>query len=207
MPLLQTVPPASEPITLTEAKAHLRVDVTDDDAYITALITAAREYAEGLTDRQFITATWSLVLDAFPGPSLMGVPAGVPFSMPGHAVQLEKSPIQTVSSIQYLDMAGTLQTMPSSDYATELVSAPGRITPAFGKIWPVTLPQIGAVKITFVAGYGNAAAVPQGIKNWMLIRLATLYENREEVALMNRGKIEPLPYVDRLLDSYCVVTF
>ena len=56
-------------MSLTEAKLHLRVEVTDDDALITALISAARQYAETLTQRQFVTATWKLVLDSFPGPA------------------------------------------------------------------------------------------------------------------------------------------
>lgn len=204
MPYILVTPAASEPVSLVEAKAHLRVDVTDDDLLITSLISSARLHAEMVTQRQFVTATWKLVLDAFPGPSLMGVPAGVPFSLPGHAVLLNKSPVQSVTSIKYLDMAGVQQTMPSTDYTVDTSTEPARITPVFGKIWPISMPQIGAVEITFNSGY---SAVPEGIKSWIKLRIASLYENREEVALMNRGKIEPLPFVDGLLDPYRVVTY
>ena len=80
-----------------------------------------------------------------------------------------------------------------------------RVTPVFGKIWPVTLPQVGAVQINYTAGYGaSASAVPDGIRHWMLMRVATLYVNREEVAILGRGKVDPLPYVDGLLDPYRV---
>lgn len=199
-------PPSVEPISLPQAKEHLAIDGSEWDTWITAFITRAREYAETECQRVFLTQGWQLVLDAFPGPSLTGVPAGVPFSVPGHAVLIDRNPVQAVTSIQYLDMGGAWQTMTPGDYVAELQSSPARITPAFGKIWPITLPQIGAVKINFTAGYGSTAAdVPEGIKGWMLIRLATLFANREEVAIMGRGKIEPLPYVDRLLDGYRTV--
>ena len=59
-----TVPPAGEPLTLAEAKPHLRVDLNDDDALITALISAAREQVEFLTGQRLITQTWELELAA-----------------------------------------------------------------------------------------------------------------------------------------------
>jgi uncharacterized phiE125 gp8 family phage protein len=67
------------------------------------------------------------------------------------------------------------------------------------------LPQIGAVQINYTAGYGTAATnVPEGIRHWMFLRVASLYENREEVAILTRGKVEILPFVDFLLDPYKV---
>lgn len=202
MPLLLVNPPAEEPVSLAEAKLHLRVDFTDDDALITALITAARAAAETITGRQLVTARWKLVLDSFPGPSLMGVPAGTPFSLPGHAILIPKCPIQSLVSIQYLDMASVWQVMPATDYTADLACEPARITPVFGKIWPITLPQIGAVTVTFDAGYGPASTVPEGIKSWIKLRVGSLYAHREEIALLNRGSIESLPFVDGLLDPF-----
>ena len=202
MPLLLVSPPAEEPVSLAEAKLHLRVDFSDDDALITALITAARAAAETMTGRQLVTARWKLVLDSFPGPSLMGVPAGTPFSLPGHAILIPKCPIQSLVSIQYLDMASTWQVMPATDYTVDLACEPARITPVFGKIWPITLPQIGAVTVTFDAGYGAANTVPEGLKSWIKLRVGSLYAHREEIALLNRGSIESLPFVDGLLDPF-----
>ena len=202
MPLQLLIPPAQEPVSLAEAKLHLRVDFSDDDALITALITAARQAAETLTGRQLITARWKLVLDAFPGPSLMGVPAGRPFTLPGHAILIPKVPVQSIVSINYLDMSSQQQTMPAANYAVDSVCEPARITPVFGQIWPITLPQIGSVSVTFDAGYGAAADVPEGIKRWILIRVGSLYQNREEVAALSRGSITPLPFIDGLLDPY-----
>lgn len=204
MPLALVTPPAEEPVSLAEAKLHLRVDIADDDALITALISAARQAAETITGRQIVTARWKMILDSFPGPSLIGVPAGQSFSLPGHAILLSKCPVQSVVSVQYLDMAGTLQTLASNTYTADLACEPARVTPVFGQIWPVTLPQIGAVTVTFDAGYGAASAIPEGIKSWIKLRVGSLYAHREEVAFVTRGRVESLPFIDGLLDPYKV---
>ena len=204
MPMQLMTPPAGEPISLAEAKLHLRVDFDDDDSLIQVLISAARQAAETLTNRQLVTARWRMVLDSFPGPSLMGVPAGQTFTLPGHAILLTKSPVTSVVEIRYLDMAGIWQVMPAANYTVDSVCEPARITPVFGQIWPIALPQIGAVSVIFDAGYGNASAVPEGIKTWIKLRVGSLYVHREEVASMTRGRIDPLPFIDGLLDPYKV---
>ncbi len=181
------------------------MDFAEDDALITSLIAAARQAAETLTGRQLVTARWKLVLDSFPGPSRMGVPAGLAFSLPGHTILLPKCPVQSVFAIQYLDMAGATQTMPPAEYTVDTACEPARLTPVFGKTWPIHLPQIGAVWVTFDAGYGVAASVPEGLKSWIKLRLGSLYAHREEVALLTRGSIAPLPFIDGLLDPYKVV--
>lgn len=205
MPLQLITPAAQEPVSILEARQHLRVDFDDDDPLILALIAAARQSAEMLTGRQFVTARWKMVLDSFPGPSLMGVPAGVPFTLPGHAILLPKGPVQCVVAINYLDMAGNLQTMPAANYALDLACEPARITPVFGQIWPIPLPQIGAVSVTFDAGFGGPEQVPEGIKSWIKLRVGSLYAHREDVAALSRGRIEPLPFLDGLLDPYRMV--
>ncbi len=134
MPLQLVTPPAEEPVSLAEARLHLRVDMDDDDALIRSLITAARQAAETLTGRQLITARWKLVLDAFPGPSSMGVPVGASFSLPAHAILIPKCPIQSIVSIQYVDMSGAWPVMPPTDYTVDLACEPARITPVFGKL-------------------------------------------------------------------------
>lgn len=189
MPLQLVTPPALEPVTLSEARLHLRVDTADDDPLIDALISAARLHAEMLTARQFLPARWRLVLDRF-----------TPM------VLLNRSPVVSVVSVRYLDMGGLWQIMPATDYVVESSSEPARITPAFGKIWPPTLPQIGSVEILFDAGYADATKVPDGIKRWMLLRVGSLYQHREEMSVLPAGRIDPLPFVDSLLDPYRVVT-
>jgi hypothetical protein len=94
--------------------------------------------------------------------------------------------------------------MPASDYVLDAACEPARLTPAFGKTWPSTLPQMGAVSVTFDAGYGTASAVPEGLKSWIKLRVGSLYGHREEMSVLSRGRIDPLPFVDGLLDGFKV---
>ena len=204
MPLQLVTPPTEEPVSLQEAKLHLRVDLDEDDALILALISSARQASETITARQFITARWRLVLDGFPGQCGMADLPERGFSIPNHAILLFKCPVQSVISIQYLDMNGQLQTMPPDHYVLDSACEPARITPVFGQIWPVSLPQIGAVSVTFDAGYGEAVDIPEGIKSWIKLRAGSLYAHREEMSVINRGRLDPLPFVDGLLDPYKV---
>lgn len=167
MPLQLVRDAAVEPLGVGDAKLHLRVDSPDDDVLIGALIAAARRFAENLTQRALICQAWKLVVDSFPGPTLIGVPWGKTFTLPKHAIVLEKSAVRNVTAIRYLDMQGSWQTLPPAAYTVDYTSEPCRITPVFGQIWPIPLPQIGAVEVTFTAGYaapvtfsGNTMTVP-----------------------------------------------
>lgn len=223
MPLVLVSEPAAEPISLIEAKEHLRVDGNDDDALILALVAAARQYAETICRRVFVTQSWKLVLDAFPSPhrnfsdanyyganwSIAPGPIMMArrYGATGYEIYPGVPPLQSVESIRYIDTDGASQTLDPSTYKVDTNTPKGRIVPAYGTTWPLTRQEIDAVEISFTSGYGDAMSVPRGIKSWMLIRLATLYANREEVAILPRGKVEPLPFVDRLLDGYRVLEY
>lgn len=164
--LVQPAAPTEEPVSLAEAKAHLRVTSTDEDTLIGALIVAARQWCESWTGRQFVTATWRLSLDRFPC----------------WMVELPKPTLQSVSAIVYDAADGVATTLSGSTYRVDADSEPARITPAYGLIWPVTRWQTSAVRITYVAGYGAAAAVPLAIRQAMLLLVGHWYANREAVA-------------------------
>lgn len=190
MGLVLTTGPASEPITLAEAKAHCRVDSSDDDALITALIVAMRQRAEALTGRALITQQWQLTGEAFP----VG------------ALGLPRPPLVSVETIKYLDANGTLQTLSTGAYDVVLSELLGTVAPKWGTTWPTIRSQIGAVQINFTAGYGAAAAVPQAIKSWMLCYIAAAYDNRSAIAVgRDAAAVVAMPYVDALLDDYIVL--
>lgn len=209
-------------MTLAEAKLHLRVNFTAEDALISSLIAAARSAAENICRRAFVTQKWELALDGFPRqnffgslsavapldsfiPNIMAAERAYVVRFRGGKIELPKPRLQSVDYIRYLDEGGVEQTLDESQYVVDPYSEPGVVTPAPGTYWPVTQNVMNSVRIGFTAGYGAATDVPDGIKAWIKLRVATLYANREEVAVLSRGKVEMLPYVDNLLDDYLVV--
>lgn len=196
--LLQTAATDS-PVTLAEAKAHLRVDIADDDALISSLIGAATLEAEHIMQRAVMPQTWTLTLDSF-RPS---VPHYWLTKRVAQAIELNRPPVSGIVSIQYVDTAGGAQTLDPSKYQLVKSEYSGAIVPAFAQQWPSTRQQPDAVQITFTAGYANAASVPELIKAWIKLRIGTLYENREMFAVDTRLAFVELPF-DGLLDRYRV---
>lgn len=182
--------PASEPLSVEEACAHIRDDEpatnSVDEALVDILIASARAAAEHELHRYLITQTLDLYLDQFSCES--------PY-------ELRLPPLQSVTSIRYVDTDGATQTLATNQYLVDAVSAPARISPAYGCSWPSTRAQNNALIVRFVGGYGAAAAVPACIKQWMLIRIKTLYENRDQIVVGTNGLVViPPSFVDSLLD-------
>jgi uncharacterized phiE125 gp8 family phage protein len=158
--------PATEPVTLAEAKSHLRVDYSTEDAYITALIVAARSYCEELTGRAFAQRTFTATLDEFPS---LGADIVVP-----------RAPLVSVQSLSYRDGNGVAVTMTANtDYRVTTSVLPGRIRlPVTTGAWPATRRIDDAVTIAFTAG---AATAPATAKQAMLLLIGHWFENRESV--------------------------
>ena len=189
--LVLITPPAVEPLTNAEAMVHLKVDSQIEIPYIDNLIKAARVTAERITRRALITQTWDLYLDAFPGWEI-----GIP-----------KPTLQSITSIKYTDTDGVLQTLAAAKYLVDEKSEPGRITPAYGEVWPVTRAQTNAVVVRFVAGYGLAGDVPAGIKHWMQVRMRQLYDNRSATIIGTIVDDIPRSFVDGLLDDFVALDY
>jgi uncharacterized phiE125 gp8 family phage protein len=200
MGLLQIQAPADEPLSLVDAKNVLKLDASDtsEDVPLAIWIQSAREYAQTLAGRSFITQRWRLVLDGFAGA----------YGSSGdwqRAIALEFGPVQSVDTVTYLAMDRSSTTWPSTEYVLDKVGPVARLAPRFGKIWPIAIPEPGSVQIDFTAGYGDtSAAVPACVRHWMLVRLRASYDHRGEFIAERGIKLEPLPYVDRLLDPVSV---
>lgn len=159
-------PPIQEPVTLNEAKLHLRLDTAAHDTLLLSIyLPAAREYVELRTGRQLMTARYAWHLCAFP--------SGI--------FRLPRPPLQAIDSIVYTDQSGMLRALDPATYVVEpsgVVS--GMLAPAFGFVWPSVQPGLSAVRIEFTAGYGTTeSAVPRALKAAVLLGMADLYEHAE----------------------------
>lgn len=205
MRIVVVTPPAVEPLTVDDVRQYSRdlaPSVDADDVYEN-LISSAREQAEIELGRYLITQTIDLYLDRFPcahynSPALLDRRARHERDM--DAILLP--PIQSVTSITYTDDGGTPQTLATDQYLVDAASKPARITPAYGLSWPSTRNQSNAVKVRFIAGYGDtAASVPACVKTWMGLRVKTLFDNRDMViASDGRAVLMPNTYADGMLD-------
>lgn len=194
-------PPTAEPVSLADARARLRVVATAEDADLLAMIAEARAMAEGECGRQFLTATYSLVLDGFPT-YLDQRPASVRYGEPrrlwDQTIRLPRPPCQSVTWVKYYDPNGVQQTLDPSAYILAASGEPARLVPVPQTYWPGT--QYGrpeAVEVRFVAGYGDtAAAVPREAKAAILDILAHRFQKRGDEAAVGIP-----PTARRLLDQ------
>lgn len=158
--------PATEPVTVAELKTYARIDSSAYDTMLGGLITACRKAIEGHSGRKLITQTLEMYLDDFPeynGEILLPYP-----------------PVQSVSSIYYnRESDGVLTLLAASLYRVDSVSLYARITPAYDEDWPDTRAQINNVKISYIAGYGAAAAVPEEIKTAIKAICTDMFEHPE----------------------------
>lgn len=175
---------ASQPVSLTDAKLHLRVTHTDDDTYITTLITHVTDVAEKAMNRALITSTWDYYLDDFPQKS-------------PYLIELPKGYVSEVTSVKYIDTTNDYVTLSSSYYEADILSEPARIVLASGYSYPVVNKYLNAVKITFKAGYANAAAVPKSIIQVMYLHLSLLYDIRSPI--LTGTTIAEIPYSLQML--------
>ena len=170
-----TLAPTVEPISLDEAKRHLRIDIdeTDHDDYLQDLIVVARQRVETVTWRKLVTQTWTAYLSDWPGGEYIELPFGTLQSVTPEV-------IDGVSGIKYTDSAGDTYSWVSTEYIVGTDYQKGRVTLADGYTWPnETLYPSNPIEIVFICGYGLAVSVPSQIKHAMKMIMSELFENRE----------------------------
>jgi uncharacterized phiE125 gp8 family phage protein len=210
--------PAVEPVSLTVAKNFLVLDAsfTQDDGLVSALITAARQYAENYTHRAFFNQQWRLSLNNFPvwwpehgtvSPAsrteyLLGT-----YWMKQSAILLPNPTCVSVDSITYVDTTNTEQTLASSAYYVDTTAEPAIVVPVPGRYWPTTQAMLpGSVQVLFTGGsYGDGVEVntcPSTVTTAIQLLVSHWYANREASSAVS---VKSIPFgVDVLLDTITV---
>jgi uncharacterized phiE125 gp8 family phage protein len=193
----QTLTFTLQPVTMAEARSHLRLgDDTSHDITVAKMIAAATGKCQTNVRRTFLASTWDYTLDVFPW-------SGRRFDLAmyvrnGYAesgIRIPNPPLMSVTSLSYIDIGGSTLTLSYGTGYTYQVGTPGVIVPTYGTIWPFTRGLPGDLAVRYVAGYGTAADVPEDVKLAILMMVGYMFQNRgdEDVAMPR--------VVDELLSS------
>jgi uncharacterized phiE125 gp8 family phage protein len=183
--------PTLEPVSVSQARDHLRIDTTEADSMIASYIVAAREWCESRTRRALPTQTWEYTID-FDWPLVDGL----------HRIELPLAPVSSVSLITYLDEDGAEQTLSESLYQVCGTGADNHrpyIVPAYNQSWPTVRYVPEVITVEYVAGYGAPWAVPGPLKTAMLLHIEYLFDRSSA----DRGALEAAR--DALIDPYRIV--
>jgi len=188
MKTYQVITPASTyPVSLTEAKSHLKVDTTADDTYITSIIKAATQLSEEYTNRFFIDTVIDQTCSDF-----------------AQLQTLFKSKVSAVAHVKYYDNDNSLQTLSATIYDTQLQYEPSQIQLAENQSFPSITKRNDAVVARYTVGYGSSASdVPEIIKQAILLTIGNFYQNRASVITGKTATELPMN-VKWLLDTYKV---
>lgn len=193
-----TATESTEPVTLADAKLWIRHGLassdTSEDAMISAMISGAREIAEERCKRSFVNHTYSLVLDGFPGST--------------EPIKLPRPPISSSATdltITYYNTTdGLTTTIPTTALTVDHLSEPGKVAPSYGNEWPAdAIDRPDAITISYKAG--NNSVCPQPVKDWIKMRVAGYYGQRE--AFVAGTMLTPMSrdFVDGLLDPFRIL--
>lgn len=178
--------PATTPVSLSEAKAHLNVSISDDDTIIGVYLNSAVAVCEQILQRKLITQTWKVFFDSWP--TVITIPFG---------------DLQSVTHVKYTDEDGTQSTVSDSSYTVDIISTPGRIVLKKNYTWPTaTLFNVNPIEIQFVTGYGDVSTdVPDDIRNAILLTVGHFYANRESYIVSDSSKavVEEIPMTAKAL--------
>ena len=190
MPLILTSGPAVEPVTLAEAKAHLRVDGSAEDTLIASLIVTSRLHVEAAAGLALVTQSWSWYVDAWPR---------------GHALKLPLRPVQSIAAVRLYEETGAATTLDPATWFLDGAAAPPRLVRQGALPWPRPSRIANGIEVAFTAGFGPASTdVPAPIRHAILLLIAHWHEHRSP--LEDGAPAEFLPaMVSELLAQYKAV--
>ncbi len=187
MPLILNAGPAVEPVTLPDAKAHLRIDGSAEDTLIGSLIVTARLHIESVLALSLVTQSWSWFFDAWPS---------------GVALTLPLRPVQSIAAVRLYDADGGTTTLAPDTYVLDGASAPARLVRQGAGVWPSAGRTANGIEIAFISGFGDAATdIPEPIRQAVRLLIAHWYEHRTPFEV-GAGATPPPDMVEQLLAPY-----
>lgn len=186
MPSLLVTPPAIEPVTLAEAKAHLRITHSEEDALITALIGSGRRVVEARAGLMLIEQVWTIFADDWPADGVM---------------ELAVAPLSSIDELAVYGEDGTKAGIDPAHFYADLVSRPPRLMLRGSRVWAAPGRGLNGIAVTVKAGFGPLATdVPEPLRQAILLLVAHWYEHR------GNGNPPPLPLtLDALLKPFRAV--
>jgi uncharacterized phiE125 gp8 family phage protein len=183
MPSILITPPALEPVSLAEARAHLRIAHVDEDALIGTLISSARRIVEARTGLFLIEQVWTSYLDDWPDDGIVLLPL---------------SPVTVVGEVGVFGEDDVKAVIDPAHYYADLTSRPPRLLLRGSRVWARPGRIANGIAITVTAGYGPAApSVPEALRQAVLQFVAHWYEHR------GNAVPPPLPLtIDPLIQPY-----
>lgn len=201
MPLKIVSQPNFEPVTLDEAKDHLRITNDTEDEYLWHRIKAATQWVENKLNWRLCTQTWDYYLNDWPKCSK---PSKYhPYDSNTDIIEIPYPPLQSVTTFTYYDTDDTQQTLvEGTDFRLDTVDYPGRIEPING--WPGVYDKVLPIQITFVCGFTKTDDIPQQIKDAILMRVADLHSNRQStvIAMGSVNKVDNTTTAENLLMDF-----
>lgn len=182
----------AQAVTDAELKLFAKIDLTDDDALVTDLNATAEDYIKETLQKSLVFETFELFLDAFP---LSGCPIEIP-----------RTPLSSVTSIQYVDTDAVTQTLAGTQYKVDNKVEPAQIYEGHQKTWPSTRSEVNSVTVKFVSGFGAAASdVPEHFKTMIKQLFTHYYEHREP--MKDKVWVEIPEHLNALIDKYRIKSF
>lgn len=172
------------PVSLSEIKDHCNELSGDHDSKLIGFIFAAVASVESYLRRSLITQTWEAQLDRF-----------------HKFIYLPRGPVQSISSLTYIDGAGAIQTLAENQYTLDASHEPPRIYSAYGVTYPSARSVPAAVRIRYVSGYGSKShQIPEPIRHAIKMIVADLFNNPES-SIMDISRSEN-PALQMMLAPY-----
>lgn len=189
MALVLTSGPATEPVTVAEAKAHLRIDGDAEDVLLASLIITSRLHVEAALGVALIVQGWTLYLDAFPADGVIMLPL---------------APVANVTAVRIKAADGAVTLLHPSTYEIDTAGRPARMVRAPGTVWPQPSKRANGIEIDFTAGYGaHAADVPEPMRRALMLMIAHWYEHRDPAEIGDTAARIPAA-ISALLEPYMV---